>query len=271
MDLPHWLSPAATVAAVRAFVKRAVFGATTEAELRRFLDSIAPEQPAAMLRLGRDFDGGYLVPDDLAGIRYCFSPGVDNVASFEADLLERAGIRSFLADFSVDAPPAGVEIAGFVKKFIGPPGRGERYITLEDWVNGSASPDGDLLLQMDIEGGEYDVLLSAPPRLLRRFRIMVIEFHDLRSMRDGFFFRRLRRVFSRIMRDFRVAHIHPNNAGIVEYLGSVPLPDVVEMTFVRRDRRYELAASPAFPHPLDRPNIEGREEIPLPPAWRPRH
>ena len=54
-------------------------------------------------RLGPDGDGGYLVPDDLAGIEYTFSPGVSTESGFEAALAAR-GQRVFLADYSVDGP-----------------------------------------------------------------------------------------------------------------------------------------------------------------------
>lgn len=30
-----------------------------------------------LIRVGSNFDGGYLVPNDLQGIEACFSPGVD--------------------------------------------------------------------------------------------------------------------------------------------------------------------------------------------------
>ena len=53
-----------------------------------------------LIRIGGNADGGYLVPDDLDGIEYCFSPGVNTVADFENDLADRK-IRSFLADLSV--------------------------------------------------------------------------------------------------------------------------------------------------------------------------
>jgi hypothetical protein len=50
-----------------------------------------------LIRLGPEGDGGYLVPDDLAEIEACFSPGVSVISGFEkacADL----GIKVFLAD-----------------------------------------------------------------------------------------------------------------------------------------------------------------------------
>ena len=71
-----------------------------------------------LVRIGGDFDGGYLVPDDLDGIVACFSPGVDVTATFEEALLER-GIPCFLADASVDAPPIEHPLIDFERKFLG--------------------------------------------------------------------------------------------------------------------------------------------------------
>jgi hypothetical protein len=58
-------------------------------KVRRLVDDLTPEWPKAMIRLGREADGGYLVPDDLSGIVACFSPGVDVIAAFELDLQRR--------------------------------------------------------------------------------------------------------------------------------------------------------------------------------------
>jgi hypothetical protein len=71
-----------------------------------------------LIRIGADEDGGYLIPDDLTGISACYSPGVDQIASFETALLEH-GIPSHLADLSVEGPPPGTAAASFIKKFIG--------------------------------------------------------------------------------------------------------------------------------------------------------
>jgi len=42
-----------------------------------------------LIRLGGNSDGGYLVPYDLEGIDYCFSPGVSTIANFENDLTQK--------------------------------------------------------------------------------------------------------------------------------------------------------------------------------------
>ena len=41
-----------------------------------------------LIRLGSTNDGGYLVPDILNEIDYCFSPGVGSNIEFETDLLK---------------------------------------------------------------------------------------------------------------------------------------------------------------------------------------
>ena len=71
-----------------------------------------------MIRIGAGGDGGYLIPDDLDGIEYCFSPGVNTTAAFEEELAAR-NIGSFLADHSVSAPPLVRPEFVFDQKYIG--------------------------------------------------------------------------------------------------------------------------------------------------------
>ena len=65
-----------------------------------------------LIRLGADGDGGYLVPNDLDGIEACFSPGVADTATFEDELVQR-GIKSYLADFSVEQAPIANKMISF--------------------------------------------------------------------------------------------------------------------------------------------------------------
>ena len=123
------------------------------------------------------------MPDDLEGIEVCFSPGVSKVATFETELANR-GIRSFLADYSVDAPPELNPLFKFEKKFLGMENN-SIYMTLESWVESNGGGHrSDMILQMDIEGGEYDVIVDTSNDLLKQFRILVVEFHDLHLLLD---------------------------------------------------------------------------------------
>ena len=85
-----------------------------------------------LIRLGPDSDGGYLVPDDLAGIKACFSPGVAQVSGFERDCAN-LGMQVFLADRSVENPPESHRLFEFTNKFVGVT-TSEEFMTLDHWV-----------------------------------------------------------------------------------------------------------------------------------------
>jgi len=118
-----------------------------------------------LIRIGGSGDGGYLIPDDLDGIEYCFSPGVSTVSNFENELAN-LNIKSFLADYSVDSPPIAREEFTFDKKFLGSTDYGQ-FFTLTSWKDKYLKDyAGDLILQMDIEGGEYEVIINTPDHVL---------------------------------------------------------------------------------------------------------
>jgi hypothetical protein len=156
---------------------------TDKAKVLDFLSSVKPLQTNHdLIRLGGATDGGYLVPNDIEGVDVCFSPGVSQVSAFEEDLTKR-GIRCFLADYSVDSPPVANDLFDFEKKYLGPADSGN-FMTLESWINIKAPTGSDFILQMDIEGAEYGVLFDTSPGTLRKFRMLVIEFHRLDALCD---------------------------------------------------------------------------------------
>ena len=239
---------------------------TSVAKLRALLRALRPLDPGIeLIRLGPDGDGGYLLPDDLDGIRYAFSPGVSTESGFEAALAER-GMQVFLADASVDRPAASHPRFTFDKRFVGCL-TDERYITLDDWHAAKVGDDAaELLLQMDIEGGEYEALLAASPRLLAKFRIMIVELHSLPQLWNEPFFAVASRMFEKLLQSHAVVHIHPNNCcGSVKSAG-LEIPRIAEFTFLRRDRLRSTAYRTTFPHALDRPNV-AKAPLHLPLCW----
>lgn len=234
--------------------------------LMGLIRSLAPVIPSqGLIRLGPASDGGYLVPDDLEGITACFSPGVNKVSDFELDCANR-GMEVFLADRSVDGPATEHKAFSFTKRYLGAFTDND-FMTLDDWVDASL-PDNtsDLLLQMDIEGFEYEVLLATSEILLRRFRIVVCEFHWLDDLFSQSFFHTASRAFYKLLRTHRCVHIHPNNyAGIIQFRG-IQIPRLMEFTFLRKDRLDSTIRQAHFPHPLDADNCH-KPGICLPKCW----
>lgn len=217
-----------------------------------------------LIRVGGEGDGGYLVPDDMDGTVACFSPGVAGIASFEEALLAR-GIPCFLVDGSVSSAPLTAPGIHFERLFLGPTSR-PGWITLDEWI--SAGPaEGDLILQMDIEGWEWPVLAAASTELLRRFRIMVIEFHDLHLLALGHGLRTMGEVVRRLNEDFALVHVHPNNYEYPVTYRGYRLHPVVETTWLRRDRVSSCKPVAALGHVLDRANDPALPDAALDPRW----
>jgi len=222
---------------------------------------------APLIRIGGNGDGGYLIPDDLAGIKYCFSPGVSRTADFENALADR-GIRSFLADYSVAQPPFMRPEFVFDRRFIGAIDD-DVHLTLQSWMDQYVPAGlGDLLLQMDIDGGEYEVLLSAPLALLERFRIIVIEVHALDRLFDRFAFAIMRSCFRKLLSRFYVVHAHPNNCGGMIVHSGLEFPQVMELTLYNRSRAAPGGYRSDYPNALDADNCAGRPPLALPSCWR---
>jgi hypothetical protein len=248
---------------------------TAASTSRDILDAISLMKPSYtgldLIRIGDDGDGGYLVPNDLNGIQFCFSPGVSEVATFEETLADKYQIRSFLADASVAAAPTANPLLTFQKKFLGSRDEGD-FMRLSTWINEKKPVigDSDLLLQMDIEGAEYDILIDTDIGVLKQFRIMVIEFHNLDMLFERTGLRFLTPLFSKLTTEFAVAHIHPNNCKPIKSHLGIEVPPVMEFTFVRRDRisaNSAPAKTTSFPHRLDRTNNCNLDDIVLPDIW----
>jgi hypothetical protein len=219
-----------------------------------------------LIRIGSDRDGGYLLPDDLEGIQYCFSPGVGASVDFESHLA-LLNIKSFLADYSIDCPPIERPEFTFDKKYLGANDT-DMFVSLKTWKERCLNNyDGDLLLKMDIEGSEYEVLISTPIEVLSCFRIMIIEFHYLNKMFDPLINRIFKACFERILTDFHVAHIHPNNCCGSVRKGEIEVPRVMEFTFYNKSRVDRTREKYEFPHPLDGDNVATNRSLHLPKCW----
>jgi phosphotransferase system HPr-like phosphotransfer protein len=221
-----------------------------------------------LVRIGGQADGGYLVPDDLDGLQVVVSPGVANEISFDLDLAAR-GIDVLMADGSVAGPPVDHARFHFQNKFLAVYDD-ERHVRLDSLCNVIAlKPGNDRMLQMDIEGAEYEAILDASDDTLKSFRTMVIEFHYLDRLFNPFPFCLIKATFQKLLRHHHVVHIHPNNYSKVKRVQEIEIPAVMEFTFYRKDRAMVLADRKlVFPHALDRDNVSYKPSLSLPGCWQ---
>lgn len=189
----------------------------------------------ALIRIGGLNDGGYLVPDNLKEIKTCFSIGVGESSSFEMELYDKNKIQCYMADFSVDGPLCKREGFHFTKKYIGS-NVGEEYITFNEWYKDSNPPEGDKILQMDIEGGEWDLLTFEDLKIFENFSIIIIELHDLDQISDRYSNKNIASILRKFSKSFSPVHIAPNNeTGYTKY-SDIVIPRNIEVTYMRRDK-----------------------------------
>jgi len=238
---------------------------TPNQEVLKLINNLKPwYTDRELIRLGPEKDGGYLVPNDLEGIQLLVSPGVDQESRFEWECAEK-GMEVHLLDASVSGPSVHHPNFRFHPVFMG---IGQKEWSLEDLVHSQNLDQkaGDWMLQMDIEGAEWETLIQMPQEIQNRFRIMVIEFHDMDNLFNLPFFRIAQKVFEKLLLTHRVVHVHPNNYHPMRSVLGLEVPKYMEFTFLRKDRIHHSYPASAFPHPLDRPCTD-REDFALPKIW----
>lgn len=249
--------------------KSTILGLTPIGDVALILWSFKPSNYGTVLvRAGDDGDGGYLVPNDFHGITSCFSPGSNQLCTFEDFLGENYNIKSYICD-SIDQKPKSISpFLTFTDAWLGPATEG-KYLSLADWIsNSNLKDDGDLILQIDIEGAEYLALLATPISTLNKFRIIVIEFHSLESLKNRWAFELIYKpLFEKLNKSFDVVHSHPNNCCGTWSYGDMEFPQLLEVTYHRKDRRIHESISVETPHALDSKCVKDNKEIQI--DWRP--
>jgi hypothetical protein len=234
----------------------------SEPELKSYWNLLQPHRNGfELVRVGGQTDGGYLLPNDLEEIKYCYSPGVGEIWTFEESLGSNFGIESMVCDGTIQDFPSFKSLKSFIPKNVGLI-ESENVISFESWVSEVGANPGDLLLQMDIEGGEYPILSSIDSEFLKRFRIIALELHDLHLLAlPSSFSYQYSQLMNKLLENFDIVHLHPNNCGGSYVAHGILFPKVVEITLHRKDRSRELSRA-EIPHALDFPNDEKLGEFP---------
>lgn len=219
-------------------------------ELISFLKPKAIDIP--LTRIGEKGDGGYLVPNDFIGIGACLSPGSNKEWGFEKNLFEKFKIKSAIIDRLENKPPDLHPEIHFKDSWLGVLDE-KNHISMETWLEEINLPThSDLILQMDIEGSEYDILAALSTKTLNRFRIIVVEFHySYRYLNKELFMEHYTKAFDRLKENHIVVHFHANNSCGDWIFRKKSLPIVFEITLIRKDRVKRVIGNSPVPHELD--------------------
>lgn len=195
-----------------------------------------------IIRVGSYDDGGYSMLDDFSNISAAYGVGVGNNWSWDLDLASR-GIDVLMFDPSINKPnlnnshlkfyPIGLSSDNGLKK---------NYMNLEELLKLDNNLNKkNLILKMDIEGSEWEVLYKLRPSVLEKFSQIVIEFHWLDEILTSTERYNMGiSVMEKLNKTHQLIWIHGNNLHPLQLFGSVPIPVVFEVTYVKREEKIKF-------------------------------
>jgi hypothetical protein len=225
-------------------------------DIRAALSLLTPKKVVGhkKVRVGGVGDGGYVMVDQLGNVPVCYSIGVGSDVSWDLDMASR-GCQVYQYDHTVDRTTSEHPNCHFQK--VGLAGYDNVYDMkrLDTLVaqNGHADRQ-DMILKVDIEGQEWASFDALPVSWFGRFSQIVVELHWLDHLHDNQFRRLFTRVLGNMCRTHQCVHIHANNYAGYVIVHGLPIPQVAEVTFLRRAEHQFIDNDELLPSNLDLPN-----------------
>ena len=206
------------------------------------------ESPYKKIRLGKDYDGGYIICD-IPNVKYniCLTGGIADDISFEEDFCTMyPDVKCIAFDGSIDSISIKHENITFVKKWIG----NGNDINLHEYTICD-----DIFIKMDIEGGEIPWLNNISIDTINKFSQIVIEFHLPFSEKEI-------TVFDKLNTNHVLVHFHANNCCGVRNHRGVNIPNVFECTYIHKKYYpHPILNKDVIPGILDMRNVLNNDEI----------
>jgi tetratricopeptide (TPR) repeat protein len=208
------------------------------------------------VRIGAPGDGSYVMVDRLRPSQPVMSFGVGPSLNFDLGMAER-GHDILLFDHTIDKLPAAhPRFTWFREGIASVSDPGRALFTLAEHLAklpaGSEAP----ILKLDVEGAEWEVLGEAPAGLLGRFEQITLELHQVARLDEPRFNAGVQKALRKLAADFTLCHVHANNFGGVPIVGGFPVPEALEVTYVRSDLVTRAPSTTIYPSALDAPNYQ---------------
>jgi len=225
--------------------------------------SLMDIEGAKYVRIGGDYDGGYVMVDNFERVEAAYSFGIGGDVSWEEGIALR-GHDVFMYDHTIERLPKDHPKFHYFKVGVTGYGKGANLKTLSELIaenNHTASKN--LIMKIDIEGCEWDVFKETSSVAISQFSQIIVEFHNLVPAAYGSKHDLIMEVLKKIKLTHQSVHVHANNYGLPLWIGQLVLPSILEVTYVRRAdfKNKFIANTRQFPTDIDLPNIVGFSDI----------
>jgi len=221
-------------------------------------------------RIGKNYDGGYVIVELPGQYDFFISGGISNDVSFEEDLLTKYPNLTCVAfDGTIASLPKTDKQIQFIKKNLGNINTNDTTNLLEYIQNYN-----DIFMKIDIEGHEFRVMpVIIKENYISKIKQLVIEIHSpgdihlhpnyfkgLSDIHNEHMFQ----LLNDINKTHTLVHLHANNGCNMQMIDGIQLPHVFELTFIRNDFVSEKKRNTtSLPTNLDMPNIYYKPEYKL--------
>jgi hypothetical protein len=218
------------------------------------------------IRIGKPYDGGYVVFDLSGDYDAIISGGIANDISFEQAVLKYHPVPCFAYDGTIDRLPENDPRIIFIRKNIGK----EESETLSN-LHGTLNPYSNVFMKIDIKGHEFRLFPTFSEEKMKKIKQLVVKIHTpgdiqlhpnyfkgLSDITHTYMFAML----EKINRTHTLVHLHPNNGCKTHWVDGIMLPNVFECTFIRNDfvgtKQPNTNIIPQF---IDMPNVPSQPII----------
>ena len=210
------------------------------------------------IRIGGETDGGYVMANPGFG-GTAFSFGVSKYSPWDLEMAER-GFKVYQFDGTIDAPTEQHKNLIFSKLNIT-----GNEIAEEGTINFKGIMDKfnlydskDIILQIDIEGYEWEFFDSISDDDLKRFSQIIVEFHGMLDYSKLEFYTK---IFEKLNKYHKSIHFHYNNCGSIILINDFIVSSLFEVSFLRKDKIKFCPSSDIFPTELDAPCVDRFNEL----------
>ena len=227
----------------------------------RLLQVIRPYDVAEVpkVRLGSHRDGGYVMLDPgRGGIAY--SLGISTYAPWDMEMADR-GFKVHQYDASIANTPTPHPNIIFHPYFIMDRDRlpdNARRLPQELTANGDWNAK-DIILQIDVEGAEWEIFAAMGEKTLQQFRQIIVEFHGLEFNMEKL------AILEKLSDTHTPVHVHYNNYGqtFQSINNFIYHPKLLEISYARNGDYTFTPCNNYFPTPTDAPNVEDKPDVPI--------
>ena len=217
-------------------------------------------------RFGRNGDGGYVLLNVIPKDTVCISLGIADEISFDEELSPLVN-HIYMYDHSIVAPPVNLGNATFRALRVVSEITDNRLEIDITTIFSQIDPSKQVILKVDIEGAEWESFKDIDSELLLRCDQIIFEFHNIQTLYSQKNYFAYLAFLNRLLASHIVVNTHINNWDSYEIIQGVPVPNVLEVTLVRKDL-VEIHSGELGAETLNYPNNPSRPEFLLYPFER---